>query len=416
MQDSRADAIARLPYVINGTLDLSEVLTRALEQVQVLVEPERTVIVLHDPDDLACRAARGISCSAWETPRFDFARRLVVEVVAEQRARLTSDAQVGQRTDLARSMGIQSILCAPLLNGNECLGALYAERRLTLGIFTADDLDLLETITLYTALAIENARRYGSAWEAGRREGAAQMAESMVLSLLPQETPPVPGFRVAARWQSAGEMSADFYDFFPLADRERWGMVVADVSDRGPPAAVFMALVRSILRGSVTAASDPASGVLQANRLIHADAHPDRYVRAFYSELEATGHVHYVNAGHQPPLWWQARTTTAVSLHPDIPPLGVRERVTPTVHTVRLDHGDVLLLWSDGLSELTNDQGRPFGQERLQALLQQHAHQSASAIAAAILEEARLWLHGRDPHDDVLLVVVKRQPRQTASP
>ncbi|MBA3531380.1 MAG: GAF domain-containing protein, partial [Ardenticatenales bacterium] len=296
MPDARANSIAQLSHLINGTLDLDEVFERTLEQACLLTGGERAAILLAQGEGtLHCQAAVGMPCSAWASKRFGFAHRLAEQVLAHQRARLTSDAQVDLRHDLARSMGIQSILCVPLLSSGHSIGVLYVERRLTQGVFTADDLDRLELIATYGAVAIENARRYGYALESARREGAASMAEALVLALLPQEAPQIPGYDIAARWQSARDISANFYDIFPLPE-EHWGLVVADVSERGAPAAILMALTRSIIRGSVMTTPGPGPGIQQANRLLRSDFEEGHYVLAFYGELEPQGMLRYINA------------------------------------------------------------------------------------------------------------------------
>jgi GAF domain-containing protein len=160
MSDARANRTAQLSHLINGTLNLDEVFERTLEQARLLTGGERAAIILAQGEKrLRCQAAVGMECMSWESVRFEFAQRLAQQVLQEQRARLTSDAQVDQRPDLARSIGIQSILCAPLLSSGHSIGVLYVERRLTLGVFTADDLERLELIATHGAVAIENARR-----------------------------------------------------------------------------------------------------------------------------------------------------------------------------------------------------------------------------------------------------------------
>lgn len=415
MADVRARAVARLPFIINGTLELPEVLARTLEQVEMLVGGERAFVVMMEDGRQQCRAARGIAPSQWKSPRYTLARTITHGVIKDGAPLLTSDAQVHQRPDLARSLGIQSILCAPLIATTHPIGAIFVERRLTLGIFTADDLDLLESIALHCAVAIENAQRFGGAREAGRREGASAVAEAMVLSLLPTEVPVVAGFRIAARWQSAGELSADFYDVFKLSDDERWGVVVADVSDRGPPAALFMALSRSILRASVAGAPCPADGISGANRLILEDARSGRYVLVFFCELSPNGDVTYVNAGQPAPIWWQAARGDCKRLAADSWRLGVRPDLPVRQHTLHLESQDALLIWSDGLTELRSAEGESFGEARLTDLVRRYGDLDAPSLAAALWEEVQHWLRGNAPHDDVILVIVKREEEQPES-
>lgn len=390
---------------------LSDIFARTFQEVQKLIGAERGFILLQNEEGLLdCHAALGLRCEQWVTKRCRFAQKLAAQVMQEQQTHLTSDAQVDERPDIAQSMGIQSILCAPLASHNQSVGVVYVERRLTVGVFTVDDLDILETIALYTAMAIEDANRNRLALEVARREGATEMAESLLLSLLPQKRPPIPNFDIAARWQSAESLAADFYDFFPIIGRKRWGMVVGDVSERGPSAVLLMALARSIIRGSLNAASGPVIGIQQANRLIYADTKAKRYVQTCYAELDKRGFFYYINAGYPAPLLWRASTTSVTALSAQAVKLGTQDEFSPRIETIKLEAGDVLLFGSDGLRELSNPKGCSFGQERLISLLHLYASLSPSAITAAILEEAQLWMRRPMPDDDLLLVVVKYLP------
>lgn len=396
---------------------LSDIFARTFQEAQKLIGAERGLILLQNEEGLLdCHAALGLRCEQWGTKRCRFAQKLAAQVMKEQQTRLTSDAQVDQRPDIAQSMGIQSILCAPLASHNQSVGVIYVERRLTGRVFTVDDLDILETIALYTALEIESAKRNHFALEMGRDQGATEMAESLLLSLLPQKTPQIPNFDIAARWQSATLLAADFYDFFPLIERKRWGMIVADVSERGSSAVLLMALTRSIIRGSLNAASGPVIGIQQANRLIYADTNGKRYVQACYAELDQTGMFYYINAAYPAPLLWRASTTSVTVLSAQAVKLGTQDEFSPRIETIKLEAGDVLLFGSDGLFELSNPKGSSFGQERLIGLLHLYASLSASAIASAILEEAQLWMRRPMPDDDLLLMVVKYTTALTPGP
>ena len=116
----------------------------------------------------------------------------------------------------------------------------------------------------------------------------------------------MPGFQLAGLWRPAFEMSGDWYDFFPLPNR-RWGIVIADVSGKGVPAALFMALARSTLRASAAVATTAEGAVERANRLIAADSDDGTFITAVFGILDAQARRFvYVNAGHNPPLWFQA--------------------------------------------------------------------------------------------------------------
>ncbi len=237
-------------------------------------------------------------------PSFQVSRGVIERVAAEGRPLLSSDAQQDDRFSMRQSvvtLGLRSILCAPLVVRDQNTGVIYVDSRLQAGIFTPADLELLTAIASSAAIAIENARLYQAAVEKGRLERELQMARELQAWLLPQEAPVVPGWEFASHWQPAREVAGDFFDFIRLGPG-RAGALVADVADKGMAAALFMALSRSILRASLASAASPAEGIAAANRLICEDATGGMFVTLFYAEADASGVLTYVNAGHNPAL------------------------------------------------------------------------------------------------------------------
>ena len=167
-----------------------------------------------------------------DDPQFQISRSVVERVAREGQAILTSDAQSDDRFSARQSvmvLGLRSILCVPLKIKGEVMGVVYVDNRLRAGIFSQADLELLTAIASSAAIAIENARLYQVAVEKGRLERELQMAREVQASLLPRETPQVPGWEFAARWQPAREVAGDYYDFIPL-DEEQLGLVISPVA------------------------------------------------------------------------------------------------------------------------------------------------------------------------------------------
>ncbi|MGH2522866.1 MAG: PP2C family protein-serine/threonine phosphatase, partial [Anaerolineales bacterium] len=302
----RLALLYRVSQTFNSSLDLAEVLNRVMDEVIAATRAERGFLMLRDAEGrLAFRAARGLNQQTLEAPEFQISRGLVERVAHEGQPVLTSDAQSDARFSLRQSvmsLGLRSILCVPLKVKDAILGVVYVDNRLQAGLFTEADLDLLNAIAASAAIAIENARLYQLAVEKGRLERELQLAREVQASLLPRAIPNIPGWEFAARWQPAREVAGDYYDFIS-GDPASLGLVIADVTDKGMPAALFMALTRSIVRASALQAITPAEGITQANRLICADATNSMFVTLLYACLRpATGELAYVNAGHNPPL------------------------------------------------------------------------------------------------------------------
>jgi len=307
-----------LSRTFNSTLDLDEVLDRVMDEVIAAVRAERGFVALRKADgslDFCC--ARGIDHSTIDDPQFQISRGVVEEVAQGGEGVLTSDAQQDDRFSDRRSvvdLRLRSIICSPLKIKGALLGIIYVDNRLQAGIFTNDDLELLNAITSSAAIAIENARLYQVAVEKGRMERELQMAYKVQSSLIPEGVPDVPGWEFAASWHPAREVSGDFYDFIPNNDGTL-NLVIADVTDKGMPAALFMALTRSIVRASLDQATSPVEGVTKANRLICSDSTSTMPVTLFLNQLDANkGVLTYVNAGHNPPIHYIAASDSFKAL------------------------------------------------------------------------------------------------------
>ncbi len=311
--DPPADRFAllyRLSQAFNSSLDLDEVLNRVMDEVITATHAERGFVTLREPDgELVFRIARGIDSTTIEDPQFQISHSVVETVAENGEPVLTSNAQEDERFSSRQSvmfLGLRSIICAPLKVKDAVTGVIYVENRIQAGIFTQDDLELLGAIAGSAAIAIENARLYQVAVEKGRMERELQMAYRVQSSLIPAGTPQFPGWTFAAHWQPAREVAGDYYDFIPGRDG-RMGIVIADVTDKGMPAALFMALTRSILRACLDQALPPAESLDKANRLICADSTSDMPVTLFYGLLDPLqGEIIYVNAGHNPPIHYRA--------------------------------------------------------------------------------------------------------------
>ena len=406
----------RVSQAFNSSLDLDQVLKRVMDEVIAATHAERGFLMLPDADGrLVFRAARGMDQQTIETPEFQISRGVVERVAREGRPCLTSNAQDDAWLSTRESvmvLGLRSILCVPLQLKGATLGIIYVDNRLQAGLFTPDDLELLTAIASSAAIAIENARLYQVAVEKGRMERELQVAREVQASLIPRETPRVAGWDFAAWWQPARQVAGDFYDFIPITLAkvpEPWqglGIVIADVSDKGMPAALFMALTRSIVRASVSSAQSPVQCMTQANRLVCADAANGMFVTLFYAQLDPlSGEVVYVNAGHNPPLLYSAGQDKLVELRRTGMALGVDEATVFEGRTVQLNSGDFLLLYTDGVTETPDAQGQEFGAERLRQVIFDHRHESAAALMAALNQA----VSSLAPFDDITVLVARRQ-------
>lgn len=410
----RLALLYHLSQTFNSSLDLDEVLNRVMDEVIAATQAERGFVMLVEPGaaegELAFRAARGMDQRTIEEPRFLVSRSVVERVAREGKPLLTSDAQTDDRFNIRQSiviLGLRSILCVPLIARDHTIGVVYVDNRLQAGIFTQADLDLLTAIASTAAIAIENARLYQLAVEKSRLERELQMARTVQVSLLPQEIPQLPGWEFTARWRPAHQVAGDYYDFILRPDGI--GLVIADVTDKGLPAALFMVFSRSVTRASLIREATPAGGIRQANRAICAESTHGLFVTLFYALLDPkNGDVTYVNAGHNPALRYSSRQGLLEALPFTGIPLGVEAEAGYTQRTVRLEPGDFLILYTDGVTEANNTQGQQYGLNRLERAILAAGSLSATAMATAVEEDLKSFTGPSEPSDDVTLLIIKR--------
>ncbi len=408
----RLALLYRLSQTFNSSLDLNEVLNRVIDEVIEILHAERGFVMLFGPDgSQTFSVARGLDRKTIDQPQSQLSQSVVQKVASEGQPILTSDAQSDSRFNMRQSvmlLGLRSILCVPLKVKEEVRGVVYADNRFETGIFTQADLDLLSAIASIAAIAVENARLYQMAVEQGRMQRELQMAREMQTTFLPQEVPQAPGWEFASRWQPAREVAGDYYDFIPV-DPDSLGLVIADVTDKGAPAALFMVFTNSIVRASVHPSMAPAVSIANANRLICAKSPNAMFVSLVYALVDLTsGQVTYVNAGHNPPLHYQSGDDRLARLSRTGMVLGIDPDTTYTQQILTLQRGDFLLLYTDGLIDAIDAQKKEFGMERLEQLVLDHRHAPAEEILLH-LEDAIVG-HSGDitPFDDITLLLVKR--------
>jgi sigma-B regulation protein RsbU (phosphoserine phosphatase) len=360
---------------------------------------------------MAFKAARGLDNQTIESPEFQVSRGVVERVANEGKSILTSDAQTEEwlsSRESVRALNLRAILAVPMLLKDECKGVVYVDNRIQTGIFSPKDIELLEGIAASAAIAIENARLYQIAVEKGRLERELQVAREVQSNLIPRETPDLPGWDFAALWHPARQVSGDFFDFIPLTN-DRLGIVIADVTDKGMPAALFMAHARSVIRASVVAPNQPSDSIASANHLICTDPTEGMFVSLFYGQLDpTTNKLIFVNAGHNPPIHYIAATDELTELYRTGFPLGIEDGSEYTQGVAQINSGDVVLLYTDGVTEAMNNAGDLFEPRRLRKILIENKRSNASEIQAAINDAVFSFIGPIEPSDDVTFMVLKK--------
>ncbi len=212
---------------------------------------------------------------------------------------------------------------------------------------------------------------------------------------------------MAAFTLPALEVGGDFYDFIPI-DPDKWGIVIADVSGKGFPAALFMALSRTCVRANAMGKSTASEAICMANNLIAEDSRSSMFVTLFYAILDVQKkQLHYVNAGHNPPLLCKGYGGDVMLLGAHGIALGVMEKINLQEQELTLAENDVVVFYTDGITEAINSKKEEFGMERLIKLTTQHSNLSARELVDRIQGAVIDFTQGQAQFDDLTLIVLK---------
>ncbi len=278
-------------------------------------------------------------------------------------------------------------------------------------------LEIITGISHQASLAIQNDILQKETVERERLEREMQLAREIQMAFLPHGTPEIPGWDLQVLWQPAREVGGDFYDFFPLSG-DRIGLVMADAADKGMPAALFMTLVRTLVRATAEVLNSPAEVVRRVNDLLVPDSPRGMFVTLAYGVVDIkTGELRIANAGHNPPLIFRRQGRLEQVVRGGMA-LGVEEDIEMIERSYLLAPGEMLIMYTDGITEAFSPSGELFGTDRLLEAIQTanasyeeiefEFHLSASAILEAIDRQVEQFIGSTARSDDLTLLVIKR--------
>jgi len=403
-------ALYQVSTWINSTLDFDNALDNAMNAIMEVTKAQRGFLMSADEEtgEMKVLVAQGIDGGTIESE--GYSTTIVGEVVKTREPLLTNNAQFDERFSAGQSIimrGLRAILAAPMMVQDRLIGVVYVDTSMKAGTFRPDDLSLLQAVSGLAARAIENARLYAVALEKGRLEHELSMAHDIQQNLLPAEMPRTPKYDIAPYWQAAREVAGDFYDAFTMSDGAV-GTVMADVSDKGAPAALFMAVARTLLRSHAHAGLDPVAAMSHTNDLLLQDAeNSGMFVTMYYSRFEDNGHSQHVNGGHNPPIYYRHKTGSVELLPIGGRALGWFPNNPFKEITIDLEPGDVIVYYTDGLTEAENPRAEPYGEDRLMQVVAQVGDKSSAELMDMILKDVDEFSEGEPPFDDMTMLVVR---------
>ena len=324
--------------------------------------------------------------------------------------------EFSEAPELARlrdsALSTASVMIAPLLYGKQSLGLLALGNGPMGAPFTQSDFVVFKSISEQSAFALYNAIIYSEANEKKRLDHDLEIARDIQRILLPAEAPGIHGFEISGVNVPARQVSGDYFDYIKV-DEERLGVAIADVSGKGVPASLIMAICRSVLRSQAAQHPHPSDVLRKVNRQLYPDIKEDMFISMAYLIIDhVRGQVTLSRAGHDAPLLYKRATQTVTPLKPPGMVLGIDsgsvfDRIASDFN-VPLERDDCLVLYTDGVTEALDGEGLEFGMDRMIQSVRASAVQGASAIVTRVIEDVRNFAGSQPQHDDITLIAIRK--------
>ena len=310
------------------------------------------------------------------------------------------------------AFGATSLMVTPLLYGKQNMGVLALGNGAGTPPFTPSDFIVFKSIAEQSAFALYNAIIYSEANEKKRLDHDLEIARDIQRILLPSEAPVIEGFEISGINIPARHVSGDYFDYLKV-DEERLGVAIADVSGKGVPASIIMAICRSVLRSQATGNISPADVLQKVNRQLYPDIKEDMFISMAYVILDhARSSVLLSRAGHDAPIHYEHATQTATPVKPAGMVLGIDsgsvfDRITGDF-ALSLAKDDCLLLYTDGVTEALDVNGDEFGFERMNQCVRDSAPHGAPAMITRLIDELRSFVGAQPQNDDITMIAIRK--------
>jgi len=401
---------------ISRSLDLQEVLNLVMDTLDSLIPYDAAGIFVvrcvdnaipgttEEPCVFEAEAVRGYDIEELTNLHLKLGEGLIGQVALTAEPIISSDVRNNPNYINARSQ-TRSEMVAPIISNTEVIGVFDLESD-ELNAYSTDDLEVLMLLASQVAIIIEKVMLHEHLIEKKRLEGQLEVARQVQLELLPAKDPQLEGYDISAYNFPTEEVSGDYYDWVRIYE-DQIGLVIADVSGKGVPAALLMAFLRASLRAATHIGYSPHISMAKVNYLLWESIERNQFVTAFYGILDVTNRtLTYTNAGHNPPILLKPNGEIRFMDRGSVP-LGMFRDTRYHEYYLTTEPGDVLVLYTDGVTEAHNLKGEEFGRERLAQGVKRHHQLSARDLIAALHTEVLDWTEGVGATDDVTFFVIK---------
>lgn len=297
-------------------------------------------------------------------------------------------------------------LILPLVENDQLLGFLALTEKISGLNFTNEELNLLIVLANQFVTALTTARFYVEALEKRRLDEELNMARQIQADLLPKELPDNERFSLAAYSMPSQTIGDDFYDYIPI-DENRYGLIIADGCGKGLPAAMLISQIQAMIKSEINNGNDIQQILENVNKMVVRYTPKDKFVTLFYGIYDQSNNQFtYATAGHNYPIWLQ-NTGQSEALCQGGPALGLIEKASYQTRKISLASDDIILFYTDGVTETMDDAKEQYGEKRLTDLLTQSRHLSAQKIVNGILDDLKYFNDEEALQDDRTILVMK---------
>lgn len=403
---------------ISRSLDTDEVLNLIMDTLDSLIPYDAAGIYLvkcshplsdwEGAADESCvfhtESVRGYDIADLQELRLKMGEGLIGHVAVSGKPYIARDVRKDARYINARAR-TRSEMVAPIISNDEVIGVFDLESD-ELDAYSEDDLEVLMLLASQVAIIIDKVMLHEQLIEKKRLETQLEVARQVQLELLPPRDPQLEGFDISAYNFPTEEVSGDYYDWVRIYD-DQIGIVIADVAGKGVPAALLMAFLRASLRAASHIGYAPHISMSKVNYLLWESIERNQFVTAFYGILDATNRtLSYSNAGHNPPVLIDAEGNARFEERGGVP-LGMFRDSRYYEYYATIEPGQMLVLYTDGVTEAMNAAEEEYGRERLVDAALRGRDLSARELVDFIHKDVIEWTGGRGAHDDVTLFIVK---------
>jgi serine phosphatase RsbU (regulator of sigma subunit) len=397
-----------LSRAIGASLRSGDVMQTIINRSLKAVNAEQGVVTLVERNGVGANTLVRANESSIGAPRSFHATQAILGWMQLNKRPLaiTDTATDARFSGVVWDENIRSLLCVPLLIKSELTGVLAVYNKKNGRTFDSDDERLLAIIASQSAQIVDNARLYEEEKALSAIREQVRLTAEIQAHLLPRAAPAIDGYEVAGRSVAAQDMGGDYFDYNALQNGA-WSISVGDVSGKGLPASLLMANVQGMIR-LMSSLNLPAAEVMsRANVLLCRSTPAQKFVTFFFSTLDPLTHVlTFCNAGHTPTLHFHRDGITHLVTGGAV--LGMLDKFSYRQDSIDLHRGDVVVIYSDGVTEAIDADELEFGEEQLLDVVNAHRDESANAILDALFEAVRRHQFQQPQYDDITAVVIKR--------